>query len=81
LAVGDNLLFSSALEEVALSLAPESMNKLIRRLADPEFGPNDSEFGRSNSENSQRMRFVIDQMKKAAKIYSKSSLKSKIADY
>jgi hypothetical protein len=81
LAVGDNLLFSSALEEVALSLAPESMNKLIRRLGDPEFGPNDSEFGRSNSENSQRMRVVIDQMKKAAKIYSKSSLKSKIADY
>ena len=67
LAVSDNLFFSSALEEAALSMPPEMMNQLIRRLGPTEMG--------------HRMRVVVDQLKKAAKKYSILSVKSKIADY
>jgi hypothetical protein len=67
LAVGDNFLFSSALEEAALSMPPEIMNQLVRRLGPTEMG--------------QRMRVVVDQLKKAAKKYSVTSVRSKIADY
>ena len=63
LAVGDNMLFDSAMEEIPATLDTESMNKFLRRLYDDESG--------------QRIRAVNDQLKKAVKLFNLSGIKRK----
>ena len=63
LAVGDNMLFDSAMEEIPATLDTESMNKFLRRLYDDESG--------------QRIRAVNDQLTKAVKLFNLSGIKRK----
>ena len=64
LAVGDHLLFTTALEEVPASVDTNHMNQLLRRLEGYLEGA--------------RLRAVVEQLKKAAKLYKFDRIKQKV---
>ena len=63
LAVGDNMLFEAAMEEIPASLDIENMNRFLQRLYDEESG--------------QRLKAVNDQLKKAINLYNLRGIKRK----